>query len=70
MDGNVGLAISSAMSLTGWFQYAMRQSAEVENLMTSVERTLEYTKLEPEAPLESKPGWLTQLPYKISMKNV
>jgi ATP-binding cassette subfamily C (CFTR/MRP) protein 4 len=56
MGGNVGLAVSSAMSLTGWFQYGMRQSAEVENLMTSVERTLEYAKLEPEAPLESKQG--------------
>lgn len=34
----------------------MRQSAETENLMTSVERALEYAKLEPEAPLESEPG--------------
>ncbi|CAL8104328.1 unnamed protein product [Orchesella dallaii] len=54
-SGNLGLAITSAMSITGWLQFGMRQSAEVENLMTSVERNVEYAKLKPEAPLESKP---------------
>ncbi|ODM90032.1 Multidrug resistance-associated protein 4 [Orchesella cincta] len=54
--GNVGLAISSAMGITGMLQYGMRQSAEVENLMTSVERNLEYADLPSEAPLESQPG--------------
>ncbi|CAL8080013.1 unnamed protein product [Orchesella dallaii] len=63
MSGSVGLAISSVLTLTGTFQWGMRQSAETENLMTSVERTIEYTKIEPEAELESKPehkpppGW-------------
>ena len=33
------------------FQWCLRQSCEVENLMTSVERILEYTALEPE-PLD------------------
>ena len=55
-SGTVGLAISSCLGLTGTFQWGMRQSAETENLMTSVERALEYSKLESEAPLESKPG--------------
>jgi hypothetical protein len=34
----------------------MRQSAETENFMTSVERALEYAKLTPEAPLDSTPS--------------
>ncbi|ODM98987.1 Multidrug resistance-associated protein 4 [Orchesella cincta] len=47
-SGTVGLAVSSVLTLTGTFQWGMRQSAETENLMTSVERTIEYTKIEPE----------------------
>ncbi|XP_066976379.1 ATP-binding cassette sub-family C member 4-like isoform X2 [Macrobrachium rosenbergii] len=53
LGGDIGLAISSAMMLSGMFQWGVRQSAEVENQMTSVERVLEYSKLEPEAPLET-----------------
>ncbi|CAL8110800.1 unnamed protein product [Orchesella dallaii] len=53
LGGNVGLAICNAMSLTIWLQYGMKISAIVENLMVSVERALQYTKLVPEAPLES-----------------
>lgn len=49
----MGLAVSSAMMLTGMFQFGVHQSAEVENQMVSVERVLEYTEIEPEAPLES-----------------
>ncbi|EFX68457.1 ATP-binding cassette, sub-family C, member 4 [Daphnia pulex] len=48
-----GLAISSAMALTGMFQWGVRQSAEVENQMTSVERVIEYSKLPSEAALDS-----------------
>lgn len=33
-----GVVITQAMQLTGMFQYGVRQLAEVENLMTSVER--------------------------------
>ena len=52
----VGLAISSSMTLTGLLQWGIRQSAETENQMVSVERILEYSNLEPEPPLESAPG--------------
>ncbi|XP_076312434.1 ATP-binding cassette sub-family C member 4-like isoform X1 [Tachypleus tridentatus] len=51
--GNVGLAISSAMMLSGMFQWGVRQSAEVENQMTAVERVMEYSNLPSEAPLEA-----------------
>nr|XP_057907957.1 multidrug resistance-associated protein 4 isoform X1 [Doryrhamphus excisus] len=52
--GSVGLALSYAITLMGMFQWGVRQSAEVENMMTSVERVVEYTQLESEAP------WYTQ----------
>lgn len=54
--GNVGLAITQAMGLTGMFQWGMRQSTELENQMTSVERIDEYTRVESEPPLESEPS--------------
>ncbi|KAM6934339.1 ATP-binding cassette sub-family C member 4-like [Xenentodon cancila] len=50
--GAVGLALSYAVTLTGMFQWGVRQSAEIENMMTSVERVVEYAELESEAPWE------------------
>uniref|UniRef100_A0A8B9JLK5 Cystic fibrosis transmembrane conductance regulator n=1 Tax=Astyanax mexicanus TaxID=7994 RepID=A0A8B9JLK5_ASTMX len=59
--GAVGLALSYAVTLMGMFQWGVRQSAEVENMMTSVERVMEYTELENEAPWETQvrppPEW-------------
>ncbi|KAG9335558.1 hypothetical protein JZ751_004461 [Albula glossodonta] len=52
--GAVGLALSYAVTLMGMFQWGVRQSAEVENMMTSVERVVEYTELESEAPWETQ----------------
>ncbi|XP_017858861.1 PREDICTED: probable multidrug resistance-associated protein lethal(2)03659 isoform X2 [Drosophila arizonae] len=46
--GQIGLAITQAMSMTGMVQWGMRQSAELENSMTSVERVIEYRSLKAE----------------------
>ncbi|XP_065361003.1 probable multidrug resistance-associated protein lethal(2)03659 [Calliphora vicina] len=51
-SGDVGLAILQSCALVGMCQWGMRQTAELENNMTSVERVLEYTNLPPEASAE------------------
>jgi ATP-binding cassette subfamily C (CFTR/MRP) protein 4 len=57
LDGpEAGLAISSAMGLTSFFQWGVRQSCESENQMISVERILEYTNTEPEAHFDTLSG--------------
>lgn len=50
-SGTAGLAFSMALGLTGMTQWGVRQSAEVENQMTSVERIIDYSNIEPEAEL-------------------
>uniref|UniRef100_A0A3B4B9R6 Uncharacterized protein n=1 Tax=Periophthalmus magnuspinnatus TaxID=409849 RepID=A0A3B4B9R6_9GOBI len=62
--GEVGLVLTYAVTLVGNFQWTVRQSAEVENMMTSVERVVEHTELESEAPWETDkkppPDWPKQ----------
>ncbi|XP_054158540.1 ATP-binding cassette sub-family C member 4-like [Oppia nitens] len=53
--GNAGLVLSSALTLTGTTQYAVKCSADLESYMTAVERVLEYTRIDTEANLESTP---------------
>jgi len=57
----LGLALSMLLQLSGIFQWAVRQSAEVVNLMVSVERVSEFGNLEPEATLRKPdtdpPNW-------------
>ena len=55
-SSEVGLVISSAIALIGQFQFGVRQSAEMENQMTSVERVVEYGNLSSEASWESNQG--------------
>uniref|UniRef100_H2YL84 Uncharacterized protein n=1 Tax=Ciona savignyi TaxID=51511 RepID=H2YL84_CIOSA len=58
--GKVGLTLTYAILLMGMFQWGTRQSAEVENLMTSVERIQQYYAIEPEAPHEIEGSSLPQ----------
>ncbi|NWX88406.1 MRP4 protein, partial [Nothoprocta pentlandii] len=70
--GQVGLTLSYAITIMGTFQWGVRQSAEVENLMISVERVMQYTELEKEAPWETDkhppPEWPSQ--GMIAFENV
>lgn len=50
-SGTVGMAITQIMTLVMAIQWGMRQTAELENNMTSVERIMEYVDLEPEEDL-------------------
>ena len=45
----MGLAITQSIMMTGLLQWGMKQSGQLENQMTSVERVVEYTKLQPES---------------------
>ncbi|KAL3283201.1 hypothetical protein HHI36_006350 [Cryptolaemus montrouzieri] len=54
--GDVGLVISQSLIIIGMLQFGIRFTAEVASNMTSVERVLQYTKLEKEGPFESLPA--------------
>eukprot|EP00055_Hartaetosiga_balthica_P012308 m.59252 g.59252 ORF g.59252 m.59252 type:complete len:1418 (+) comp7903_c0_seq3:26-4279(+) len=54
--GEVGLIISYVLQLTNMFQWFIRQNAEVENQMTSVERIIEYGALTPEHIVVGSPS--------------
>ncbi|KAJ8951073.1 hypothetical protein NQ318_003771 [Aromia moschata] len=59
----VGLAISQSLILTGMLQYGMRQTAEVVNQLTSVERVLQYTTIEKEGPFDTPEDKMPALPW-------
>lgn len=69
-SGNVGLAISQALILTGMVQYGIRQMTETMLQMTSVERVIQYTDLEGEFNPSNKPPELWPQNGHIEMKNM
>lgn len=52
-SGQIGLVILSSVGLTGTCQWLIRQSAELESQMTSIERIFEYAELPSEPSLDS-----------------
>ncbi|XP_054272057.1 probable multidrug resistance-associated protein lethal(2)03659 [Macrosteles quadrilineatus] len=76
LGGNVGLAVTQTVGIIGVVQWGMKQSADVENFMTSVERILEYTRVEKEPPLDSlpdkmpSPDWPTEGRIEFSQVNM
>lgn len=59
--GDAGLILAQSLTLIGIFQYCIRMTSEFENQMTSTERVLEYSKLQPEAEL--------RIPGKVEDEN-
>lgn len=52
----VGLALSYTLQLAGLLQWAVRQTAEAQNEIVSVERILGYTALDQEPPTVAAGG--------------
>lgn len=55
-SGDVGLAVTQSMALTGMAQFGIRQSAEVASQLLSVERVLEYAGLPTEDEVHKSKG--------------
>ena len=67
----VGLALSYTLQLAGLLQWAVRQTAEAENEIVSVERILGYTTLDQEPPTvaaggAAQPTWVHRLSTYLS----
>jgi ATP-binding cassette subfamily C (CFTR/MRP) protein 4 len=69
---DAALMLTSFMDMAGKAQFAMRQSTLLENFMTSLERILEYGKLDSEAPLDSNKDtkFLCDSQIAIEFRNV
>ncbi|KAL1513309.1 hypothetical protein ABEB36_002731 [Hypothenemus hampei] len=68
--GSVGLAITQALSLDGYFQWGIRQWCELENSMTAVERLKEYANVEQEEDLNVSKSQNWPSNGAIQFKNV
>ena len=53
VGASIGLAVTQAINLVGMCNWGLRQTAELENQMTSVERVIEYATLPSERSLDS-----------------
>uniref|UniRef100_A0A0K0D638 ABC transmembrane type-1 domain-containing protein n=1 Tax=Angiostrongylus cantonensis TaxID=6313 RepID=A0A0K0D638_ANGCA len=71
-SGDVALMLVYAVQLIGFFSWIMRQSADLQNGMVSIERIIQYTELESEhdngALMKVPEGWPTE--GHITMNNV
>lgn len=56
--GDVGLVIVHILNVCGMLQYAIKQMTEVITQFTSVERMVQFTKLEQEKPFETAPAFI------------
>lgn len=65
--GEVGLAITQVMAMTGMIQWGMRQNAEVANQLMSVERVLEYTQVIPEPNLRDRGKFAKKTEKQIAL---
>ncbi|XP_076243243.1 ATP-binding cassette sub-family C member 4 [Calliopsis andreniformis] len=65
--GEVGLAITQVIAMTGMIQWGMRQNAEVANQMMSVERVLEYTQIAPEPNLRDRGKFVKKSEKQIAL---
>lgn len=68
LPGSAGLVLTQILSITTLIQFVVTTSVDVESLMTSVERVLEYTKLESEPASVSDIRPLSDWPEKGSIK--
>lgn len=55
-SSDIGVAITQAMGMTSMVQWGMRQSAELENVITCMDRIIEYKNMTPEGVFESLPN--------------
>ncbi|KAL6254635.1 hypothetical protein P5V15_013942 [Pogonomyrmex californicus] len=65
--GEVGLAITQVMAMTGIIQWGMRQSAEVANQMMAVERVLEYIQLPAEPNLRDRGAYVKKKDKSLAL---